>query len=91
MLPLGLLAPGEKAVVVGIKLKAAHGHAHRHGKGKHDEVTYSRIEDLGLRAEKEIEVLNNEGRGPLLIKVNDSRIAIAREVALKIMVRKENQ
>ena len=35
-----------------------------------------------------IEMLNNEGRGPLLLKVEESRIAIGRGMAMKIMVRR---
>ncbi len=72
MLPLGLLNSGEKAEVV----------AHTSGHAS------SRIEDMGLRTGKAIEILNNEGRGPLLIKLDESRIAICRGMAMKIMVRR---
>lgn len=76
-MPLGLLISGDKAKVVEIV------------SGKQ---MRTRIEDIGIREGKVVEVLNNEGRGPVLIKVNDSRIAIGRGMAMKIMVRRlENE
>lgn len=81
MAPLGLLSEGEKAEIVEIK-------THRgycHGKNKNE---LCHAEDMGLRIGKVIEMLNNEGRGPLLLKVDESRIAIGRGMAMKIMVRR---
>ena len=46
---------------------------------------------MGLRVGKIIEMLNNEGRGPILLKVDESRIAIGRGMAMKVMVRKTEQ
>jgi|GEM_PF-6123343 Fe2+ transport system protein FeoA len=68
--PLGLLAEGETAVVVGTAGEA------------------QRAQDMGLRAGKQVKVLSNAGRGPLLLKVNNSRIAISRIAAMKILVRR---
>lgn len=73
VLPLGLLGAGERADVVEIL------------RGRH---MCTRVEDMGIREGKTIEVLNNEGRGPILIKANDSRIALGRGMAMKIMVRR---
>ncbi|MEW6003594.1 MAG: FeoA family protein [Nitrospirota bacterium] len=81
MAPLGLLSKGEKAEV--IEMKQQKGYCH----GKKENFL-CHLEDMGLRAGKTIEVLNNEGRGPLLIKVDESRIAIGRGMAMKIMVRR---
>lgn len=81
MAPLGLLSEGEKAEIVEIK-------THRgycHGKSKNE---LCHAEDMALRAGKVIEMLNNEGRGPLLLKVDESRIAIGRGMAMKIMVKR---
>ncbi|MEO5361259.1 MAG: ferrous iron transport protein A [Nitrospirota bacterium] len=50
---------------------------------------HSRIQELGIRAGKVVEMLNNKGRGPILFKVDDSRIALGRGLAMKIIVRKE--
>lgn len=82
MSPLGLLSAGEKAKIVDIATQKRSGH----GTGKNN---ICHVEDIGLRVGKEIEMLNNEGRGPLLLKVEESRIAIGRGMAMKIMVRKE--
>jgi len=45
------------------------------------------VEDMGLRIGKTVEILNNGG-GPVLIRVDESRIAVARGIAMKIMVRR---
>lgn len=82
MTPLGLLIIGEQAEIVEIK-------------GPRDCVCGSErsqlchAEDMGLRIGKTVEILNNEGRGSLLIKVDESRIAIGRGMAMKIMVKKK--
>jgi len=46
-----------------------------------------RVEDMGLRIGKTVEILNNGG-GPVLVRVDESRIAVARGIAMKIMVRR---
>jgi len=46
----------------------------------------SRAEDLGLRVGKRVRMLAN-GAGPVLVKVDESRIAVDRAVAMKIEVR----
>lgn len=46
-----------------------------------------RLEDMGLRVGKSVEILNNRG-GPVLVRVDESRIAIARGMAMKILVRR---
>ncbi len=73
MVPLGLLQLGDLAEVVEIL-------------SGNQSVT--RIEDMGFRVGKTVEVLNNKGRGPLLIKVDESRLALGRGLAMKIMVRR---
>ena len=44
---------------------------------------------MGLRVGKSVEMLSNAGGGPLLIKVDESRIAMGRGVAMKILVRRK--
>jgi ferrous iron transport protein A len=46
-----------------------------------------RVEDMGLRIGKKVEILNSGG-GPVLVRVDESRIAVARGIAMKIMVRR---
>ncbi len=79
MMPLGLLAPGEKAEILAIRGEKP---------GCHRCTCQCRLESLGLREGKTVEVLNNPGRGPLLVKVDESRLALGRGVAMKIRVRR---
>ena len=72
-----------------------HGDTHKnHGSasGGHQccrdkEKSEVRVEDMGLRIGKTVEILNNGG-GPVLVRVDESRIAVARGIAMKIMVRR---
>ena len=86
MMPLGLLNPGEEAEVV----EVYPGRRGLPAVRKEKEQTDTRVEDIGIRAGKTIEMLNNGGRGPLLLKVDESRIAIGRGVAMKVMVRRKD-
>jgi ferrous iron transport protein A len=81
MTPLGLLSEGEKAEIMEIKTQKSCGH----GSSKNQ---LCHAEDMGLRVGRVIEMLNNAGRGSLLVKVDESRIAIGRGIAMKIMVRR---
>jgi ferrous iron transport protein A len=82
--PLGLLSRGEQAEIVEMK-------------GQHDQGTgrskdqWCHMEDRGLRAGTLVEILNNEGLSPVLLKVGESRIALGRGMAMKIMVRRKDQ
>jgi ferrous iron transport protein A len=46
----------------------------------------SRLTALGLVAGAPVEVLQNRGRGPLLVRVCDTRIALGRGEAVKVLV-----
>ncbi len=81
MAPLGLLSRGEQAEIVEIKGQKSC----VHGSSKNQ---LCHAEDMGLRVGKMVEMLNNAGRGSLLVKVDESRIAIGRGMAMKIMVRR---
>lgn len=76
MLPLGLLAEGECGEIV----------AGRRDGGRID----ARVEELGLRAGNRVTVLRNEA-GPLLVKVQESRIALDRAIAMRIQVRRTRE
>ena len=95
---MGLLANGERGEIVGgpagipaVDSRAA-GHTHKAGCGRCGCAAgnggAARLEDMGLRPGKVVEMLSNEGRGALLVKVNESRIAVGRGVAMKILVRR---
>ena len=87
MMPLGLLSPGEKGEIMEIRLRepdcSGSTRNCREDCGKSD----IRVEDMGLRIGKTVEILNNGG-GPVLLLVDESRIAVARGIAMKIMVRR---
>jgi ferrous iron transport protein A len=76
MMQLGLLAVGEKGEIMAIRESGA-GHCN----------SDCRVEDMGFRIGKTVEILNNGG-GPVLVRVDESRIAVARGIAMKIMVRR---
>jgi ferrous iron transport protein A len=89
MVPLGLLAAGEKAEVAETKMEELISPCTKCQCDKSG--CFSRIEDMGLRAGKTVEILNNHrGQGVLLVKVDESRIAMNRGMAMKIMVRRKD-
>lgn len=82
MAPLGLLSRGEQAEIVEIRGQKSCVHESSKNQLCH-------AEDMGLRVGKMVEMLNNAGRGSLLVKVDESRIAIGRGMAMKIMVKRK--
>ncbi len=74
MVPLGLLVDGECGEIVAFRGRDLRGCG-------------GRAEDVGLRVGKRVEVLANGG-GPVLVRVDESRIAVARGVAMRIVVRR---
>jgi len=83
MMPLGLLNPGEQGEIVAIVLQKIP------PVGKcctERSMCDCRVEDMGLRIGKKVKMLNNGGGGPLLLKVDESRIAVDRGIAMKIMI-----
>lgn len=80
MIPLGLLSPGEHGVITEIRIFPAGGNG-CDTRQKCD----CRVEDLGLRIGKSVQMLNNGS--PMLLKVDESRIAVDRGMAMKIMIK----
>jgi len=88
MMPLGLLNPGELGEIHAIRIQ----NAPSPGKCCVDrEKCDCRVEDMGLRVGKVVEMLNNGGSGPVLLKVDESRIAVDRGMAMKIIVKEVRQ
>lgn len=88
-MPLGLLSTGEMAEVMEIR-GATQIHQCCATKGATGACgSTCRVEDMGLRAGKIVEMLSNEGRGALLVKIDETRIAIGRGMAMKVMVRRQ--
>ncbi len=74
--PLGLLGAGEQAQITSIRATP-------------ERTSSVRAEDMGLRVGKTVEMLTNGGGGPLLLKIDESRLAIDRRVAMRILVRRQ--
>ena len=70
MMPLILAEPGEEAVIQRIGGSAE---------------TKQHLADLGFNAGGSVTVMNTIG-GNLIVKIKESRVAISREMASKIMV-----
>jgi ferrous iron transport protein A len=82
-MPLGLLGQGEAGEIVEIRASKLTGTVSLPGEtGRCD----GRIEDLGVRVGRTVVMLNNAG-GAILLKVDESRIALARSLAMKIMIK----
>lgn len=76
MMPVALLSPGDHAEVVRLGRK----------EGSCDHRGLGRCEDMGLRCGQRIEMLSNTGNGPVLVKVENTRIAIGRSLARQVLV-----
>jgi ferrous iron transport protein A len=89
MMPLGLLAEGETAEVAETRSEELYSPCSRCSFGGPE--CFSRLEDMGLRVGKTVEIFNNHrAQGVLLVKVDNSRIALNRGMAMKIMVRRQD-
>lgn len=87
MMPLGLLGAGEVGEI--LEIRAPKSPVTGADAGEQGRCEY-RVEDLGIRVGRTVEVLNNGG-GPLLLKVGESRLAIDRSLAMKIMIKEVRQ
>ena len=76
IVPLSALRPGERGVVIGLA----------GGRG-----LLGRMTSLGFTPGAEVTIVQNFGRGPLIARVRDARIALGRGEASKIHVRNKVQ
>lgn len=74
MIPLALIEEGEKVEIVDLIKKGKTMSCH--------------LRDIGVFVGKVVEVINNQRHSPILLKIDDSRIAIGRGMAMKIIVRR---
>lgn len=81
MSPLAFMKEGEKGEIVDFACKCRRGS--RNG-GRENQVM-----TLGLRSGKSIEMLANRGHGPLVVLLDETRIALGRGMAMKIFVRRK--
>jgi len=85
MMPLALLSPGEAGEIVTIRVHEEKQSCCGQCNGERHKSD-NRIEELGLRAGKTVSMLNNGA--PILLRIDEARIAIDRGLAMKIMVRR---
>jgi len=71
MIPLVMAGPMEKVVVTEIQ----------GGRG-----LTARLTDMGLTPGVEVEIVSNSGGGPVIVSIGDTRLALGRGMANKIMV-----
>jgi ferrous iron transport protein A len=87
MMPLALLSPGESGEIVSVNVQTDKDKPCCGQCGGERHQSDNRVEEMGLRAGKIVEMLSN-GSGPLLLRIDESRIAISRGMAMKISVRR---
>jgi ferrous iron transport protein A len=82
MVPLGMLGEGEKAEITGMHKKSCK------SDGSDKKSSFSQqLEAIGLRVGQIVEVLNNGGTGPMLLRVGETRLALGRGMSMKIFVK----
>lgn len=74
MIPLALVESGEKVEIIDFVKKGT--------------SIFNHLRNIGIFAGKIVEVVSNQGHGPLLLRIDEARIAIGRGMAMKIMVRR---
>lgn len=50
--------------------------------------SHAHLQDMGIRPGKKVEMITNSGTGPLVLRVDECRIAMGRGAAMKIYVRR---
>ncbi|NTV45224.1 MAG: ferrous iron transport protein A [Chlorobiales bacterium] len=97
MLPLGHLQEGESAEVVGFRKEKKHaGNGWRHAwgfKGRHDSGRHwngweKRLAELGFNRGQIVEMLKNHSGLPLLVRIGDGKMALDKQSAMEIIVRR---
>lgn len=82
MSPLAFLEEGEQAEIISLREQLVG--------GSRCPECMEHLMDMGLRPGKQVEMLTNSGGGPVLLKIDESRIALGRGMAMKIYVRRNS-
>jgi len=83
MSPLALLREGETGEIV-----APAGESEGSQKGRR---CMEQLENMGLRPGQRVEMIANSGCGPLVLRLDEARIALGRGMAMKIYVRRNGE
>ncbi|NPU85206.1 MAG: ferrous iron transport protein A [Syntrophaceae bacterium] len=81
MSPLALLKEGEAAEIISV---AGPRRSLLEGCRRREHLS-----DLGFRPGQRVEMVSNRGRGPLVVRLEEARIALGRGIAMKIYVRRK--
>ena len=85
LVPLGSLGAGEIGVVY--EVRGRHGFVRgRHGLTRGGHGLVSRLSSLGFTPGAKVTMVQNFGRGPIIVMVRGTRIALGRGEAQKIIV-----
>ena len=97
MSSLALMKEGETGQIVDVRPRGGCHRRHRHGCDPHarhfcidskEGHSHEHLENMGLRSGKQVEMIMNNGAGPLVLRVDECRIAMGRGAAMKIYVRR---
>lgn len=83
MSQLALLREGESGEIVDP--------AGPHENGRIGRGCREHLENMGLRPGKRVEMIANSGCGPLILRLDEARIALGRGMAMKIYVRRNGE
>ncbi|MFO7444730.1 MAG: FeoA family protein [Ignavibacteriaceae bacterium] len=78
--PLSFLNEGEQAEIVELR-KFSNTVSNQNN-------SLLRLDEMGIRSGRIVEMLNNSNSNSVLIKVDNSRLALSRKIAMKIFVRR---
>lgn len=85
MSPLALLREGETGEIVNPA------GPHENENGLIGRGCREHLENMGLRPGKRVEMIANTGCGPLILRLDEARIALGRGMAMKIYVRRNGE
>ncbi|MEW6333105.1 MAG: FeoA family protein [Thermodesulfobacteriota bacterium] len=83
MSPLAFLGVGETGEIV--EPAGSQGYGHQNGGCR------EHLKSMGLRPGQRIEMIVNRGCGPLILRLDEARIALGRSIAMRIYVRRSGE
>ncbi|ACF11829.1 FeoA family protein [Chlorobaculum parvum NCIB 8327] len=88
MAPLGMLGKGEVGEIVNLRPGRSQAGLHGHRHHSYGRENGKRLAEMGFSVGQTIEIIENSPGMPLLVRVHDSKVAIGRGIAMRVMVRR---
>ena len=85
MMPLSQMKEGMTGKIAGIQNESCHHQGQQRDENHHHGAI--RLKEMGFYEGQQITVAQNRGKGPLVIKLQDSRMVLGRGLAMKILIR----